>query len=63
VVSILSDRVSYTAGLRELSDSMVDAQRPIRILDAIKWDERVREGFFKSRCRELPAVDVAENEP
>ena len=49
----------YLATVRDLSDRIVAAQAPIRILDAIKWDERVREGFFKSRCRELPAVDVA----
>jgi len=57
VVSILSDRVSYTTGLRELSDRLVDAQRPIRILDAIKWDESVRRAFFSADCRMPPPVD------
>jgi len=27
--------------IRELSDRLVDAQHPIRILDAIKWDAGV----------------------
>lgn len=49
----------YLLTVKELSDRIVSAQTPIRILDAIKWDERVREGFFKSGARELPSVDAA----
>ena len=47
----------YTAKVRELSDRIVDAQRPLRILDAIKWDENVRRTFLASRGTQLPAVD------
>jgi len=47
----------YTASLRELSDRLVEIQKPIRILDAIKWDDAVRVDFFASKCRELPKVD------
>jgi len=47
----------YTSSLRELSDRLVEIQRPIRILDAIKWDDAVRVDFFASKCRELPKVD------
>jgi uncharacterized protein (TIGR02421 family) len=36
----------------------VEAQRPIRILDAIKWDSSVRSAFFASGCREMPAIDA-----
>lgn len=43
--------------IRELSDRLVEAQRPIRILDAIKWDDSIREAFFASGCTELPPVD------
>ena len=57
MASILSDRTSYTTALRELSDRLVEAQRPIRILDAIKWDESVRRGFFGADCRIPPPVD------
>jgi uncharacterized protein (TIGR02421 family) len=42
--------------VRCLSDRLVEAQRPIRILDAIKWDEDVERAFFDKNCRELPAV-------
>jgi uncharacterized protein (TIGR02421 family) len=57
VVTILSDRGSYTAALRELSDRLVEAQRPIRILDAIQWDESVRKAFFASQCQAAPPVN------
>ena len=48
----------YLRTVRELSDRLVEAQRPIRILDAIKWDGTVRNAFFASGCRTLPAVDA-----
>jgi uncharacterized protein (TIGR02421 family) len=40
--------------LRRLSDAIVAAQRPIRVLKAINWDPRVHEHFFKHGARELP---------
>jgi len=40
--------------LRRLSEQLVAAQRPIRILKSINWGPRVHELFFKSACRELP---------
>ncbi|MCB1679570.1 MAG: flavohemoglobin expression-modulating QEGLA motif protein [Halioglobus sp.] len=49
----------YLALVRELSDRIVEAQRPIRILDSIKWCPRVRADFFASGCKVLPAVDAA----
>jgi len=48
----------YLAAVRELSDRIVEAQRPIRILDAIKWDADVRADFFQSGCRRLPEIDA-----
>lgn len=48
---------NYLRTVRELSDRLVEAQRPIRILDAIKWDSTVRNAFFASGCRVPPAVD------
>jgi uncharacterized protein (TIGR02421 family) len=42
--------------VRALSDRLVEAQRPIRILDAIKWDEDIERAFFEKGCRELPPV-------
>ncbi len=42
--------------IRELSDRIVVAQKPIRILDAIKWGDDVRDQFFAKKCRSLPKV-------
>lgn len=48
---------AYKQTVRELSDRLVEAQRPIRILDAIKWDSEIEQAFFAAGCRELPPVD------
>src|SRR5438270_7002947 len=47
---------AYETMVRTLSDRLVEAQRPIRILDAIKWDDDVERAFFAAGCRELPPV-------
>ena len=56
---------AYRQTIRQLSDQIVEAQRPIRILDAIKWDADVQRAFFESKCKEQPPVDRAyyENRP
>src|SRR2546421_10505902 len=46
----------YETTVRTLSDRLVEAQRPIRILDAIKWDDDVERAFFATGGRELPSV-------
>lgn len=48
---------SYQQTIRELSERLVEAQRAIRILDAIKWDTGIEQAFFASGCSELPKVD------
>jgi uncharacterized protein (TIGR02421 family) len=40
--------------LREVSAEILEAQRPIRVLRAIAWDESVEQAFFASGARELP---------
>ncbi len=50
---------TYRQTVRELSDRLVEAQRPIRILDAIQWGPEVREAFFATGCAEQPRVDAA----
>jgi len=47
---------AYQKMIRALSDRLVEAQRPIRILDAIKWDDDIERAFFEKGCRELPPV-------
>lgn len=51
------DDTEYRELLRSMSDRIVAAQRPIRILDAVKWDDSVRDGFFAAGCRAQPRVD------
>jgi uncharacterized protein (TIGR02421 family) len=46
----------YESMVRALSDRLVEAQRPIRILDAIKWDDVIERAFFEKGGRELPPV-------
>ena len=49
----------YHEIIRALSGRLVEAQTPIRVLDAIKWDDSVRQGFLKAEGRAMPAVDRA----
>lgn len=49
----------YATLVRGLSERIVAAQRPIRILDAVKWDDEIRQRFFDAGCRVEPAVDDA----
>ncbi|MBF0278787.1 MAG: flavohemoglobin expression-modulating QEGLA motif protein [SAR324 cluster bacterium] len=49
----------YKQTIRELSDRIVEAQRPVRILDAVKWDAGVQEDFFKNKFRKQPSVNRA----
>ncbi|MCC6076876.1 flavohemoglobin expression-modulating QEGLA motif protein [Pseudomonas sp. GCM10022188] len=49
----------YRQTIRALSDRLVEAQTPIRVLDAIKWDDSIRESFLKGRGQKLPVVDRA----
>lgn len=48
---------AYLTTIKALSDRIVEAQKPIRILDAIKWDRSIKEAFFASNFTELPQID------
>lgn len=49
---------AYLSEVKNLSDRIVKAQQPIRILDAIKWDDEIKQQFFKSQCKVLPQVSA-----
>ncbi|MGB9429976.1 MAG: flavohemoglobin expression-modulating QEGLA motif protein [Gammaproteobacteria bacterium] len=49
----------YKQMLRALSERLVAAQRPIRILDHIKWDNSIEADFFKNGAGQLPKIDRA----
>lgn len=43
--------------IRALSERIVEAQRPIRILDQVKWDDSIKRDFFRHKAQKLPKVD------
>ena len=48
---------SYKEKIAALADRITEAQKPIRILNAIKWEPAVWEGFRKGKYREMPRAD------
>ncbi|MCC5791563.1 MAG: flavohemoglobin expression-modulating QEGLA motif protein [Legionellaceae bacterium] len=42
---------------QSLSLRIVEAQKHIRILDAVKWDESIKADFFAHGCQKQPAVN------
>jgi uncharacterized protein (TIGR02421 family) len=50
---------SYKEILAGLAQRVLDAQRPIRILQALRWEAEVEEQFFRSKQRDLPRVTYA----
>lgn len=49
---------SYKELVANLSGRIVEAQRPIRVLNSLKWDPSVFEKFRASRYRENPAINA-----
>lgn len=47
----------YQQTIRNLSDRIVKAQQPIRVLDAIKWDNAIQQEFFSYKGEKLPAIN------
>ncbi len=47
---------SYKEKVRQLSGLVVEAQRPIRVREAIKWDDAIEQQFIAGRYRQLPQV-------
>jgi uncharacterized protein (TIGR02421 family) len=43
--------------IRELSQRIIEAQRKIRILDSIKWDDSIKQAFFDKKGQKQPPVD------
>ncbi len=56
-MSISDNEEHYKKTLHTLSNRIVEAQRPIRILNAIKWETDIQEAFFKSNFKQQPPVD------
>ena len=47
----------YKNNVLELSLLLNELQRPIQILDSIKWDESVEDFIIKNNFKELPVID------
>jgi hypothetical protein len=50
---------SYKEILAKLSQRVLDAQKPLRILQALRWDASVEEQFLRGKQRDLPKVTYA----
>lgn len=48
----------YLERLKQLSTRLVSLQKPIRILDAIKWPQGIEQRFRAQQGRELPALET-----
>lgn len=48
----------YQIIIHELSERIVNAQKPIRILDAIKWDPEIQKKFFADKFKKIPEIDA-----
>lgn len=55
----MSQSSSELATIHEFSTRLVNAQSSIRILDSIKWDDSIRQEFFRHNGKRLPKVDKA----
>lgn len=53
----MTSNPAYLERLQQLSSRLVALQRPIRILDAIKWPADMETGFRASGGRQLPPID------
>lgn len=49
--------VSYKEKIKGFSERLVEAQKPIRVLDAIKWDPSIEDDFFAAKGKRLPKID------
>ncbi|MGD9591622.1 MAG: flavohemoglobin expression-modulating QEGLA motif protein [Candidatus Berkiella sp.] len=48
----------YQEDIKALSDAIVSAQAPIRILDAVKWDTKIKANFFAKKFKEQPDISA-----
>lgn len=48
----------YQQAIHELSERIVAAQRPIRILDSLKWDPKIEDYFISHHCKKLPEINA-----
>lgn len=54
-----AERQRQRDNVSHLSKRLIEAQRKITILDAVKWTDAIKEDFFNHRCKKQPMVDRA----
>ena len=47
----------YKESLKQLSESLIAIQKPILILDSIKWPQSIEQQFFNDKAEKLPPID------
>ena len=50
---------SYKEIVAQLAGRIVEAQKPIRVLQALRWEDAIEEQFLRAKQRELPVLDAA----
>lgn len=53
----MSTKADEFVVIKNLSQRIVDAQRNIRILDQIKWDDAIKQDFFRNKGQKLPQIN------
>jgi uncharacterized protein (TIGR02421 family) len=53
--------LKYKNSILELSLLLNQAQKPIQVLDAVKWNEGIEDKIISSNFKEMPAIDYNEN--
>jgi uncharacterized protein (TIGR02421 family) len=48
----------YKETIFELSERIVAAQKPVRILDALKWDDEIEAYFLRHKGKKLPPINA-----
>lgn len=56
----MSVQLTYKEKLKTISKLIVDAQRPVRVLDAVKWPASIIQEFKKSKYKEIPNLGPEE---
>jgi uncharacterized protein (TIGR02421 family) len=49
-------RTEYLGAIQEWNARLIAAQRPIRVLEAVRWPDEVQRDFFARGGRELPTI-------
>lgn len=52
---------TYKEKLKQMSERLVEAQKQIRLIEAVRWDQKVIDEVRKSKFKELPKVNYDDN--